>query len=83
VGHGIGHDERHHCDIPQYRVVPAVVVTGRAGGPFYAIPTATSVTITSTTGTQTVSWQLTIGAGLRAEGEPARVCSSALVGRDN
>jgi hypothetical protein len=36
---------------------PAVVVTGPAGGPFYATKTATSVTITSTTGTQTVSWQ--------------------------
>jgi hypothetical protein len=32
-------------------------VTAQAGGPFYATPTATSVTITSTAGTQTVSWQ--------------------------
>jgi hypothetical protein len=39
-----------------YSITPAVVVTGQAGGPFYATPTATSVTITSTTGTQTVSW---------------------------
>jgi hypothetical protein len=40
-----------------YTAAPAVVVTGQAGGPFYATPTATSITITSTTGTQTVSWQ--------------------------
>jgi hypothetical protein len=40
-----------------YSITPAVVVTGQAGGPFYATPTATSVTITSTAGTQTVSWQ--------------------------
>jgi hypothetical protein len=41
-----------------YTAAAAVVVTGQAGGPFYAASTATSVTIMSTTGTQTVSWQV-------------------------
>jgi hypothetical protein len=35
-----------------YSITPAVVVC-----PFYATPTATNVTITSTAGTQAVSWQ--------------------------
>jgi hypothetical protein len=36
-----------------YSITPAVVVTGQ----FNVTPTATSVTIMPTTGTQTVSWQ--------------------------
>jgi hypothetical protein len=40
-----------------YTAAPAVFVSGQAGGPFYATPTTTSVTIMSTAGTQTVSWQ--------------------------
>jgi hypothetical protein len=58
VGHGFGCAERHHCDVPQTVFDHTRRrFTGPAGGPFYATPTATSVTIMSTAGTQTVSWQ--------------------------